>query len=229
MNYYLGNQRFIIEAIIVFRTNGSYMYLLLQRSVSLLCPEFIYGFRINLRINSCYFPNSINQMIFVMIIGCVFYGGKDWILKYYSEGFGFKGLFVSLNPSKGSADTCWKREYVGRYKKYISALKTEAVYFFETLICTLKPTGRYYPEDQHRQRHRRQNLTSHTYRYIGSLISPLSLGWLQVLTATSMNISIFWDVSPWWWMLFWIVSQYLPDYMAQHPRRQPSSFRCLCL
>jgi hypothetical protein len=91
MNYYLGNQRFIIEAIIVFRTIGSYMYLLLQRSVSLLCPEFIYGFRINLRIKSYYFPNSINQMIFVMIIDCVFMAVKTEFLNIIQRASDLKG------------------------------------------------------------------------------------------------------------------------------------------
>jgi hypothetical protein len=67
----------------------------------------------------------------------------------------------------------------------------------------------------------------------------------QVLTVSSMNVSLFWNVAPYSLVdtdrhfrgayclyhqgskLVWNVGQYLPDDMAQHPRRPPSSVQKL--
>jgi hypothetical protein len=49
----------------------------------------------------------------------------------------------------------------GKYVKFIlkdDTLKMETICFSETLVFTYKSTRRYYPEDQHRRLHRRENL-----------------------------------------------------------------------
>jgi hypothetical protein len=58
----------------------------------------------------------------------------------------------------------------------------------------------------------------------------------EFLTAASMNMAVFWDVAPCslvgtdrrfkgaYCLLRQSNDQYLPDYTAQHPRRQPSSY-----
>jgi hypothetical protein len=52
-------------------------------------------------------------------------------------------------------------------RTWSSALKVETVCSPETLVSTYKFTWRYYPEDQHRRLHRRENLKSHHTAVLG--------------------------------------------------------------
>jgi hypothetical protein len=90
-----------------------------------------------------------------------------------------------------------------------SALKMEAVCFFETLISTCKSIRRYYPEDQ--LRHIR-NVDCKLLR--SDIDSVKKLCMENSMTCPDDGNS----KHP------WNVGKLLPDYTAQQPRRQPSSY-----